>query len=173
MHVSVDRTANLRCAIHKRFAFSSPQTEICLFFCANKENWMRRVSFPCTGCPFHAPGVLCSSQIHGELINHVLFTHRMQTAQCVSGALVYTKLQASYTRAHQMVRELLTNGLRTKWGNVWMGLQTCAVPSANSSHTVRCKPKFVGSLRKHRELDASGVLFMHRVFFARLRFVEN
>ncbi len=29
--------------------------------------------------------------------------------------------------------------LRTKSAYVWMGLRTCAVPSANSSHTIRCK----------------------------------
>ncbi len=34
-----------------------------LVFCANT----RRTG--CTGCPFHAPGVLCSAQVHGKLIN--------------------------------------------------------------------------------------------------------
>ncbi len=69
MRVCADGTANLRCAIHKRFAY-------CLLR-ENKENWM---------C-LHALGVLCSPQVHGKLIS------RMRTAQRVSGALVYTKLK--------------------------------------------------------------------------------
>ncbi len=32
-----------------------------------------------------------------------------------------------------------------------MRLRTCAAPSANGSHTISCKPKFVGFLREHRE----------------------
>ncbi len=33
--------------------------------------------------------------------------------------------------------------MRTKCAYVWMGLQTCAAPSVNGSHTVHCEPKFV------------------------------
>ncbi len=50
-----------------------------------------------------------------------------------------------------MVREPLANGSQTKCAYVWMGLQTCAAPSANGSHTIRCKPKFVGFLRKYKD----------------------
>ncbi len=41
--------------------------------------------------------------------------------------------------------------LATLCAYVWMGLQTCAVLSVNGSHTVYCEPKFVGSLREHKE----------------------
>ncbi len=30
---------------------------------------MYQVSFPCTGCFFHAPGVLCSPQVHAPYAN--------------------------------------------------------------------------------------------------------
>ncbi len=62
----------------------------------------------CAECPFHAPGVLCSPQVRGKLINRAPLMRRMRTAQCVCGtvrmrrsayaaqcvcgALVYTKL---------------------------------------------------------------------------------
>ncbi len=59
--------------------------------------------------------------------------------------------KASYILAHRMVRKSLTNGLRTKCAYVWMGLQTCAAPSAKGSHTIHREPKFVGLLRKHKE----------------------
>ncbi len=59
--------------------------------------------------------------------------------------------KASYTLARRMVQEPLVNGLRTKCTCVWTGLQTCAVPSSNGSHTVCHKLKFVSFLRKHKE----------------------
>ncbi len=59
------------------------------------------------------------------------------------------------------------SGLRIKCTYVWMGLRTCTAPSTNSSHTIRHEPKFVGFLREHKEN------WIHRVSFARLRFVEN
>ncbi len=43
------------------------------------------------------------------------------------------------------------NGSQTKCAYVWTGLQTCAAPSANGSHTVRHEPKFVSFLREHKE----------------------
>ncbi len=46
-----------------------------------------------------------------------------------------------------MVHKPLANGLRTKCAYVWMGLRTCAAPSANGLHTIRCVPKFMGFLR--------------------------
>ncbi len=49
-------------------------------FCANTKRT------GCAGCPFHAPGVLCSPQVCGKLINCVPLMYRMQTAQRVSGA---------------------------------------------------------------------------------------
>ncbi len=55
------------------------------FLRKHKENWMRRVSFPCTS-------FLCSPQVRGKLINCAPLTHRMRTAQHVSSALVYTML---------------------------------------------------------------------------------
>ncbi len=68
---------------------------VCIPFATNRNLWfftqtqrvlMRRVSFPCTG-------VLCSHQVHRKLINHrAPLRCRMRLAQCVSGALVYTKL---------------------------------------------------------------------------------
>ncbi len=55
-------------------------------FCANTKRT------GCTGCPFHAPGVLCSPQVLKKLINRAPLTRRKRTAQRVSGALMYTKL---------------------------------------------------------------------------------
>ncbi len=40
--------------------------------------------------------------------------------------------------------------MRTRCAYMWTGLQTCTVPSANGSHTVRHEPKFVGFLHKHK-----------------------
>ncbi len=57
-----------------------------------------------------------------------------------------------------MVCKLLANSSWNKCAYVWMGLRTCAAPSTNDSHTIRCKLKFVDFLRKHRELEAPGVL---------------
>ncbi len=59
--------------------------------------------------------------------------------------------KASYTRVCQMVRELLPNGSQTKCVYVWIGLWTCAAPSANSLHTVRHEAKFVGFLHEYKE----------------------
>ncbi len=82
--------------------------------------------------------------------------------------------KASYTRARQMVCEPLVNGLRTKCAYVWMGLGTYSALSAKwfahrSPRTEIC----CVFARTQRELDAPGVLSMHWVFFARLKFTEN
>ncbi len=53
------------------------------FLREHKENWMHR-------CFFHAPGILCSSQVRRKLINGAPNTRCMQTTQRVSGALLYT-----------------------------------------------------------------------------------
>ncbi len=66
-----------------------------------------------------------------------------------------------------MVRKPLANGSQTKCAYVWMELQTCAVPSANGSHTVCREPKFVSFLLEHKEN------WMRQVSFARLKFTEN
>ncbi len=50
-----------------------------------------------------------------------------------------------------MVRKPLANGSQTKCAYVWMGLRTCATPSANGSHTIHHEPKFVSFLNKHKE----------------------
>ncbi len=42
------------------------------------------------------------------------------------------------------------NGLWTKCPCVWTGLQACTAPSANGSHIIHCKLKFVGFLHKHK-----------------------
>ncbi len=55
-------------------------------FCANTKRT------GCAGCPFHAPGVLCSPQVRRKLINRALLTRCTQMAQCLSCMLVYTKL---------------------------------------------------------------------------------
>ncbi len=47
----------------------------------------------CPRCPFHAPGVLCSHQVRGKLINRMPNTGRTRMAQLVSGALVYTRFK--------------------------------------------------------------------------------
>ncbi len=60
-----------------------------LIFCANTRTG-------CAGCPLHAPGVLCSPQVCGKLINHTPIMCCMRTVQRVSGALVYTKLYIAH-----------------------------------------------------------------------------
>ncbi len=57
---------------------------------------------------------------------------------------------------NQTVHKLLAIGLRTKCMYMWMGLQTCAAPFANGSHTVRRKQKCRFFARTLRELDAPG-----------------
>ncbi len=74
----MDRTANLRCAIRKRFAYHLPRTKICHFFARIQRE-------------LDVPGVLCSPQVRGKLINRAPLTRRMRTAQRVSSALVYTR----------------------------------------------------------------------------------
>ncbi len=56
--------------------------------------------------------------------------------------------KARYTHANQTVCEWFANQMRiyvNRTANI------CAAPFANGSHTVLCKPKFVGFLRKHKE----------------------
>ncbi len=99
MRVCVDENANLRCAIHKRFAYCSLQT-IPIPFSTNRNLSVFCVNTKrtgCVGCPFHAPRVLCSPQVRRKLINRTPDTHRMQTAQCASGALVYTTFKDIFT----------------------------------------------------------------------------
>ncbi len=76
-------------------------------------------------------------------------------------------VKASYTWACRMVCKPLANRSWIKCAYVWTGLQTCAAPSANSSHTIRCEPKFVGFSREHKEnwmrIHAPGVLCLPQV----------
>ncbi len=60
-----------------------------------------------------------------------------------------------------------TNHSQTKCVYLWMGLQTCAAPSANTSHTVRRKLRFVGFLYEHNGN------WVCRVSCVPLTFVEN
>ncbi len=82
MHVCVDGTANLRCAIREWFTFCSARTKICQYFCANAKRTgcasMHRVSF--------------ARLRFVKLINRAPFTRRTRMAQRVSSALVYTKV---------------------------------------------------------------------------------
>ncbi len=93
MCVCMDGTANLRYTLHKWFAYSLPQT-VRLQFAANQNlsvfctNTKRT---GCAGCSFHAPGVLCSPQARGKLINRAPNMCHMRMAQCVSSVLVYTR----------------------------------------------------------------------------------
>ncbi len=61
------------------------------FLHEHKENWMRRVSFPCAGCPYQALSVLCSPQVRRKLINRTSNSRHTRMVQRVSGALVYTR----------------------------------------------------------------------------------
>ncbi len=79
MRVCVDGTANLRCAICKWFTYHLPRTKICCFFARTQRE-------------LDAPGVLCSPQVRGKLINRAPNKCRTRTAQRISGALMYTKL---------------------------------------------------------------------------------
>ncbi len=69
------------------------ETKFVVFLRKHKENWMHWVSFPCAGCPFHAPVVLCSPQVRKKLITRAPLTRHMGTVQRISGALMYTKLK--------------------------------------------------------------------------------
>ncbi len=84
MRVCVDGTANLHCAVCEQFAYCSLQTEICLFFAQTQRE-------------LNAPGVLCSLQVWGKLINCAPLTRCLRTAQRISGTLVYTKFKPSAT----------------------------------------------------------------------------
>ncbi len=86
--VCVDGTANLRCTNHERFAYRSPQTEICRFFCTNTKRT------GCARCPFHALGVLCSLQVREKLINRAPLTRHTRTAQ---HARVYKALLGKFS----------------------------------------------------------------------------
>ncbi len=129
-------------------------------FCANTKRT------GCSGCPFHAPDVLCLPQVRGKLINHVQLTPRMRMVQHIRGALLYTKLKASYTQARWMVCE----------PNAQMGGPDCK-PALRHMRMVcmllAANQNLSFFARTQRELDAPSVLSMHRVSFARLRFVEN
>ncbi len=93
MCVCVDGTVNLRCAI------CEPNVRMCGWDCGPVLRHLRTVHIPfaanwnllvfcantkrtgCAGCPFHAPGVLCSPQDCGKLINCAPLMHRMRTAR--------------------------------------------------------------------------------------------
>ncbi len=90
-----------------RIPFAEPK--LVGFLHEHKENWMCRVSFPCTRCPFHAPGVLCSPQVYGNLINHAPNTCRMRTVQHVSRALVYTTFNDVYLQVPILITQIFHN----------------------------------------------------------------
>ncbi len=50
-------TANLCCVIRNWFAYRLPRPKFVSFLREHKENWMRRVSFPCIRCPLLASGL--------------------------------------------------------------------------------------------------------------------
>ncbi len=111
MRVCAVGTVNLCCAVCEWFAYRSPRTKICRVFCANTKRT------GCAGCPVHAPGVLCSPQAHGKLINCVPLTRHTQTAQRVSGTLVYTKLnkiQRGSTGAGSSLQNLVFQKTRSR-----------------------------------------------------------
>ncbi len=89
MRVCADGTANLHCTICEQFTYHLPRTKICYFFGANTKKT------GCARCPFHAPGVLCSPQVRGKLINRAPNAHHTRMTQHVSGTLVYTKFYTS------------------------------------------------------------------------------
>ncbi len=81
MRVGVDMIGNLHLrTVRIQFAANRNSS-----FCANTKRTV------CAGCPFHAPGVLCSPQVRGKLINCVPNTRCTRMAQHVTGALVYTR----------------------------------------------------------------------------------
>ncbi len=77
MHVCVDETVNLRCAICKQFAYRSPQTKICWFFARTQRE-------------LDVPGVLCSPQVRGKLINRAPSANCLV---CLRFARVYLALE--------------------------------------------------------------------------------
>ncbi len=82
MRVCVYGTANLRCAIWNDSHTVRHEPKFVDFWRKYKENWMRQVTFPCTGCPLFA----------SKLMNHTPLMNHTQTVQCLSVSLVYTKL---------------------------------------------------------------------------------
>ncbi len=65
MCICVNGTANLHCAIRERFAYHSPRTEIGWFSAQTQRE-------------LDVPGVLCSPQVRGKLIN------RAPSANCLA-----------------------------------------------------------------------------------------
>ncbi len=51
---------------------------------------------------------------------------------------------------HGIVKVLTHLQIKPFVNGLWMGLQTCAAPSANGLCTVRHKPKFVSFLCEHK-----------------------
>ncbi len=62
-----------------------------------------------TMCPFHAPGVLCSPQVYGKLINPVPLMCGAQMAQRVNGVLVYIQSYIRVSCRHRAVNGTLVN----------------------------------------------------------------
>ncbi len=52
------------------------------------------------------------------------------------------------------------NGSCTKCSYMWMGPQTCAVPSVNGSHTIRCELKFATRIQRELCMLCKQVFFM-------------
>ncbi len=80
MRMCVNGTANLRCAICKRVAYHSARTKICRFFARTQRE-------------LDAPGVLCSPQVRGKLINRAPNMCHKRMAQCTR---VYKGLSCSH-----------------------------------------------------------------------------
>ncbi len=82
-----------------------PELKFVNFLREHKENWMHRVSFPCAGYP--------------KLINGVPKMRCLRAAQCVSGALVYTKLYLPRTSRCPYLYPLLYYFYISFWKNLW------------------------------------------------------
>ncbi len=80
----------------------------------------------CAGCPLHALGVLRSPQVHGKLINRAPNTHRMQTAQRVSGALMYTTFYIPLMRRQNI--DTAWNGMMLRLMLHFYTLTLCCYP---------------------------------------------
>ncbi len=81
-------------------------------FCTNRKRTR------CSGCTFHAPGVLCSPQVRRKLINRAPLMRRIRMTQRVSGTLVYTKLYLFNQNIRNFVAPSISR-MATTWYKVF------------------------------------------------------
>ncbi len=111
--------------------------------------WKNTKRTGCVGCLFHAPGVLCSPQVRGKLINCAPLTSRMRMVQRISNVLVYTKLN---THDILLVLKIVSwSWDEISWPNfIFIILNGMKILSAiRCAIDIRFNARFTFSLRQH------------------------